>query len=84
MFLFQLNVSYRLDVFLAERFLCQSAFLYQASGITFVQPWQQTKAVDYVTTIPESLHVGALVQSFTVGDEFTSGPYNIRVRCLIL
>ena len=84
MFLFQLNVSYRLDVFLAKRFLCQSAFLYQASGITFVQPWQQTKAVDYVTTIPESLHVGALVQSFTVGDEFTSGPYNIRVRCLIL
>ena len=81
MCLFQVNVSYRLEVFLAERFQCQSVFLYQASGISFVQPWQQTRAVDYITTVQESLHVGALVQNFTVGDEFTSGPYNVAVRC---
>ncbi len=73
-------MPYRLDVFLAERFQHQSVFLYQASGISFVQPWQQTRAVDYLATVPESLHVGALVQDFRIGDMFTTGPYDIKVR----
>lgn len=80
LFSVQVGVPYRLDVFLAERFQCQSVFLYQASNISFVQPWQQTKAVDYMATVPESLHVGALVQEFRIGDKFTTGPYNVKVR----
>jgi hypothetical protein len=80
LFSVQVGVPYRLDVFLAERFQCQSVFLYQASNISFVQPWQQTKAVDYLATVPESLHVGALVQEFRIGDKFTTGPYNVKVR----
>ena len=72
-------MPYRLDVFVAERFQYQSVFLYQASGISFVQPWQQTKAVDYLANVPESLHVGALVQQFTIGDKFSTGPYHIKV-----
>jgi hypothetical protein len=80
LFSVQVGVPYRLDVFLAERFQCQSVFLYQASNISFVQPWQQTKAVDYLATVPESLHIGALVQEFRIGDKFTTGPYNVKVR----
>lgn len=80
LFSVQVGVPYRLDVFLGERFQCQSVFLYQASNISFVQPWQQTKAVDYLATVPESLHVGALVQEFRIGDKFTTGPYNVKVR----
>lgn len=72
-------MPYRLDVFMAERFKYQSVFLFQASGVSFVQPWQQTQAVDYLATVPESLHVGALVQDFRIGDEFTTGPYNVTV-----
>ncbi|XP_028399982.1 uncharacterized protein LOC114523303 [Dendronephthya gigantea] len=73
------GVPYRLEVFLAERFLCQSLFLYQASGTSFVQPWQPTRVVDYLATIPESFHIGARVKEFTIGDDFTTGEYSINV-----
>ena len=64
---------------MAERSLCESTFLYQTSGVSFVQPWQLTKPVDYLTTVPESLHVGAIVQEFLIGDEFHTGDYSLSV-----
>lgn len=75
----QIGIPYRLDVFLAERFLCESTFLFQTSGVSFVQPWQLTKPVDYVTKISESLHIGAVVQEFVIGDEFSKGPYTATI-----
>ena len=53
---------YRLEVFVAERFKCDSNLFFQTSGVKFIRKWEETLPVDYMSDISENLHVGALVQ----------------------
>lgn len=53
---------YRLDVFVAERFKCDSNLLLQTSGVQFVRQWEETLPVDYISDISENTHIGALIQ----------------------
>ena len=53
---------YRLDVFVAERFKCDSDLLLQTSGTQFVRQWEETLPTDYLVDISENLLIGALVQ----------------------
>ena len=53
---------YRLDVFVAERFKCDSNLLLQTSGVQFVRQWEETLPVDYISDISENTHIGALTQ----------------------
>lgn len=80
-FNFSLRVgeTYRIDLFLAERFECESVFLYQTSGVQFVRQWEPTNPVDFVLDISENLHIGAVVQEFEVADVFSSGPYTVEI-----
>ena len=75
----QVGVPYHLDVFLAERFKCDSLFLIQSSGVQFVRQWESTLPVDYLVDVPESLHTGGLVQAFHVADAFSSGSYTVEI-----
>ncbi|XP_031564283.1 uncharacterized protein LOC116299704 isoform X2 [Actinia tenebrosa] len=72
-----LGVSYRIDVFLAERFPCDSQFLFQMSGSSFVNPGESIKPVDYVVHVSEDTHVGSVIQEFEIGDAFTTGSYSV-------
>ena len=58
----QVGELYRLDVFVAERFKCDSNLLLQTSGTQFVRQWEETRPADYMADISENLHIGALVQ----------------------
>ena len=58
----QVGELYRLDVFVAERFKCDSNLLLQASGTQFVRQWKGTLPPDHMADISENLHIGALVQ----------------------
>ncbi|XP_022792613.1 uncharacterized protein LOC111331710 [Stylophora pistillata] len=69
----KVNEPYRLDVFVAERFLCNSHILFQSSGASFLPP------LDYVATVSENAHVGVIVQNVHIGDAFSSGPYNVDI-----
>ena len=59
---FQVGVPYHLNVFVAERFKCDSSLLIQTSGVHFVRQWEETRPVDYISDASENLHVGALIQ----------------------
>ena len=61
-FSLQVGEPYRLDVFIAERFKCDSNLLIQTSGVQFVRQWDETLAVDYISDVSENIHVGSLVQ----------------------
>lgn len=75
----QVGEPYRIDVFLAERFYCDSVFLFQSSGVQFVRPWDATLPLDYVVDISENLHIGGLLQELDVADAFSSGPYTVQI-----
>ncbi|XP_078366394.1 uncharacterized protein LOC144650562 [Oculina patagonica] len=70
---------YHLNVFVAERFKCDSNLLVQTSGVQFVRQWEQNRPVDYISDISENLHIGALVQEFKVSDAFSTGPYKVEI-----
>ena len=78
-FTLQVGQPYSVDVFLAERFYCDSVFLYQSSGVQLVRQWESTLPVDYLVDVTESLHTGGLVQAFHVADAFSSGPYTVEI-----
>ena len=75
----QVGVTYHVDVFVAERFRCDSRLLYQASGVRFTRQWEPTLPVDYVADVSEMLHTGGLVQEFLVADAFSAGPYSVEI-----
>ena len=58
----QVGEPYRLDVFVAERFKCDSSLLLQTSGVLFFRQWETTPPRDYITEIGENAHLGELVQ----------------------
>ena len=61
LFLFlQKNEPYHLDVFIAERYKCNSHILLQASGVSFLT--DNARPLDYVAVVSESIHVGSIVQ----------------------
>jgi len=70
---------YRLDVFIAERFKCDSILFLQTSGVKFVRQWEETLPGDYISDISENTHVGALIQEFLVSDAFSTGPYKVEI-----
>ena len=56
----QKNEPYHLDVFIAERYKCNSHILFQASGVSFLT--DNARPLDYVAVVNESIHVGSIVQ----------------------
>ena len=61
LFLFlQKNEPYHLDVFIAERYKCNSHILLQASGVSFLT--DNARPLDYVAVVSEIIHVGSIVQ----------------------
>lgn len=75
----RMGEPYRLEVFVAERFKCDSNLFFQTSGVKFIRKWEETLPVDYMSDISENLHVGALVQEFEVSDAFSVGPYEVEI-----
>ena len=74
--LVQVGLTYKIEVFVAERFPCHSEFLFEASNMTFVSAAEQsasTPAVDYIVTLNETLHVNGSVQEMLVADAFSTG-----------
>ncbi|XP_074619049.1 uncharacterized protein LOC141877908 isoform X1 [Acropora palmata] len=71
------NVEYYLDVFIAERYRCNSHILFQTSGVTFVSDDFRPGA--YITAVSEAVHVGSIIQVFDVSDAFSSGPYTVEI-----
>ena len=59
-FFLQKNEPYHLDVFIAERYKCNSHILFQASGVSFLT--DNARPLDYVAVVNESIHVGSIVQ----------------------
>ena len=59
-FFLQKNEPYHLDVFIAERYKCNSHILLQASGVSFLT--DNARPLDYVAVVSESIHVGSIVQ----------------------
>ena len=70
---------YRIDLFLAERYQCDSVFLYQASGVDFVRQWESTNPIDFMIDVSENLHVGGVIEEFEVADAFSTGPYTVEI-----
>lgn len=58
----QVGESYRLDVFAADRFKCDSILFLQTSGVQFVRQWEDTLPLDYLSEISENTHVGSVIQ----------------------
>ena len=56
----KVNEPYRLDVFIAERFRCNSRILFQSSGVSFLT--DDLRPLDYLAAISENTHVGFIVQ----------------------
>ena len=56
----KVNEPYRLDVFIAERFRCNSRILFQSSGVSFLT--DDLRPLDYLAAISENAHVGFIVQ----------------------
>nr|AXL14330.1 mega-thrombospondin [Nematostella vectensis] len=75
----KVGLQHRIELFLAERFSCDSEFLYQASGISFVTSPSEALPLDYVLDVSESIHVGSVVQEFLVSDAFSTGPYQVEI-----
>ena len=76
MFHSQIGLTYKIEVFVAERFPCYSQFLYQESNMTFVPDEEQrtTKPpVDFIATLKEDLHVNAIIQDMVISDAFSIG-----------
>lgn len=71
------NVEYYLEVFIAERYPCNSHILFQSSGVSFVVDDFRPGA--YITVTSESVHIGSILQVFNVGDPFSSGPYSVEI-----
>ena len=72
----QIGLTYKIQVFVAERFPCYSQFLYQESNVTFVSDQEQrtTKPpVDFMATLKEDLHVNAIIQDMIISDAFSIG-----------
>ena len=59
---FQVGEQYRLDVFIAERFKCDSNLFVQTSGVHFVRHWEEILPVDYKADVSENTQVGSLLQ----------------------
>ena len=59
---FQVGEQYRLDVFIAERFKCDSNLFVQASGVDFVRQWEEILPVDYIADVSENTPAGSLLQ----------------------
>ena len=59
---FQVGEQYRLDVFIAERFKCDSNLFVQTSGVQFVRQWEEILPVDYIADDSENTPVGSLLQ----------------------
>lgn len=79
----QVGLTYKIEVFVAERFPCHSEFLFEASNMTFVSAAEQsasTPAVDYIVTLNETLHVNGSVQEMLVADAFSTGPYSVTIN----
>ena len=53
-------MEYYLDVFIAERYRCNSHLLFQTSGVTFVADDFRPGA--YITAVSEAIHVGSIIQ----------------------
>lgn len=49
-----------MDVFIAERYKCNSHILLQASGVSFLT--DNARPLDYVAVVSEIIHVGSIVQ----------------------
>lgn len=60
LFFLQKNEPYHLDVFIAERYKCNSQILFQASGVSFLT--DNARPLDYVAVVSEIIHVGSIVQ----------------------
>ena len=60
LFFWQKSEPYHLDVFMAERYKCDSHILFQASGVSFLT--DNARPLDYVAVVSESIHVGSIVQ----------------------
>lgn len=60
LFFLQKNEPYHLDVFIAERYKCNSHILLQASGVSFLT--DNARPLDYVAVVSEIIHVGSIVQ----------------------
>ncbi|XP_078366293.1 uncharacterized protein LOC144650486 [Oculina patagonica] len=73
----KVNEPYRLDVFIAERFRCTSHILFQSSGVTFLL--DDPRPLDYFAVISENAYIGSIVQSFSVADAFSAGPYDVDI-----
>ncbi|XP_074619052.1 uncharacterized protein LOC141877910 isoform X2 [Acropora palmata] len=71
------NVEYYLDVFIAERYRCNSHILFQTSGVSFVSDDFRPGA--YIAAVSEAVHVGSIIQVFDVSDAFSSGPYTVEI-----
>ncbi|CAH3017812.1 unnamed protein product [Porites evermanni] len=71
------NEPYHLDVFIAERYKCNSHILFQASGVSFLT--DNARPLDYVAVVNETIHVGSIVQVFDVADAFSTGPYSVEI-----
>ena len=78
MFILQIGLTYKIEVFVAERFPCYSEFLYQESNMTFVSEEEQRTSkpsIDYIANLNEDLHVNAIVQGIVVADAFSVGKF---------
>ena len=80
MFVLQIGLTYKIEVFVAERFPCYSEFLYQESNMTFVSEEEQrtsNPSIDYIANLNEDLHVNAIVQGIVLADAFSVGKFGI-------
>ena len=49
-----------MDIYLAERYRCNSHILFQSSGVSFL--FDVPRPGDYIAVVSESIHVGSIVQ----------------------
>ena len=71
-------MEYYLDVFIAERYRCNSHILFQTSGVSFVSDDFRPGA--YIAAVSETVHVGSIIQ--VIGMLFESGQGDCVVRAL--
>ena len=69
-------MEYYLDVFIAERYRCNSHILFQTSGVSFVSDDFRPGA--YIAAVSETVHVGSIIQVIAMLFECDQGDCVVR------
>ena len=67
-------------MFHVERYLCKSRFYLETQGVDFITDSVEEPASDYMVSISEDLHAGAIVETVYLADTFSAGPpFKVRI-----